>query len=110
MRNSNYSLDNFYFNLPENLVSQFPMDERDRSKLMLVERFTGKTGHFIFSDLVTMLTSGDLLVFNNARVLNGRLYFIRETGGKVEIILIKKKAKEYGLPYQTGRTVLELVR
>ncbi len=92
MEKSSYHLSDFNFTLPEHLIAQYPSDQRDRSRLLYLNRSEGKCSHHNFYQLPDLLKEGDLLVFNNARVINVRAYFRRETGGKVEMILINKKS------------------
>ncbi len=87
-----YTLSDFTFQLPEHLIAQYPSDLRDRSRLLYLNRAGGEYKHYGFFQLPELLRTGDLLVFNNARVINVRIFFQRETGGKVEIILIQKKS------------------
>jgi len=90
MQKKQYTLEDFNFRLPETLIAQTPPHERDKSRLLVLDRKTGEMQHQIFSDIENFLMPGDLLVFNNARVIHGRLFFRRESGGKAELILIKK--------------------
>lgn len=79
----------FYFDLPEELIAQTPMEKRDGSRLLTLDRQTGETKHLHFYDLPKLLRPGDCLVLNNTRVLPARLIGHREhTGGAVEILLL----------------------
>lgn len=81
----------FDYDLPEHFIAQEPADPRDSSKLMHLNRDTGELSHHIFSDIYAMLRPNDVLVMNNTRVIPARLYaFKAETGGKVEILLLKQ--------------------
>lgn len=81
-------VDEFDFHLPRTLIAQYPTPHRGESRLMVLRR-TGETiDHRIFSDLGEYLNPGDLLVMNNTRVLPARLIGHKETGGKVELLLI----------------------
>lgn len=82
----------FYFDLPENLIAQTPLVQRDQSRLMYLDRISGVVKHHIFSDMVDMLNSGDCLVLNNTRVLPARIYGLKETGATVEFLLLKQVA------------------
>ena len=80
----------FYYDLPEELIAQTPLDRRDASRLMTLDRKTGEVTHRHFYDLVDLLQPGDCLVMNNSRVLPARLLGHREpTGGTVEVLLLK---------------------
>lgn len=80
----------FYYDLPEELIAQTPLAQRDASRLMTLDRTTGAVTHRHFYDLVELLHPGDCLVMNNSRVLPARLLGHREpTGGAVEVLLLK---------------------
>ena len=82
----------FYYELPEELIAQTPLQQRDSSRLMTVDRDTGHVGHFHFHDIVDMLNPGDCLVMNNSRVLPARLLGNRiPTMGAVEVLLLNDK-------------------
>lgn len=84
-------IDEFDYNLPEELIAQKPADRRDGSRLLVVHRDSGKLEHKHFFDIVDYLNEGDCLVLNNSKVLPARLYGVKEkTGGKVEFLLIKR--------------------
>lgn len=81
----------FDYHLPSDLIAQTPIEPRDSSRLLVLYRDTGQMEHRYFSDLVEYLQSGDVLVFNDTRVIPARLYGRREdTGGKVELLLITR--------------------
>lgn len=79
----------FYFDLPEELIAQTPLEKRDSSRLLHMDRTTGKTEHLHFYDLPSFLNPGDCLVLNNSRVLPARLIGSRPTGGAVELVLLR---------------------
>ena len=81
----------FYYDLPEELIAQTPLEQRDSSRLMLLDKLTGETGHSVFSRLPEYLKPGDCLVMNDSRVLPARLIGRRETGGAVEVLLLTDK-------------------
>jgi len=83
-----YSLDDYDYPLPEGLIAQQPADRRDNSRLMHLNRSTGDISHFQFSDIGRLLRPGDVLVVNNTEVIPGRLIGRKDTGGKVEILLL----------------------
>ena len=80
----------FYYDLPQELIAQTPIEKRDTSRLLTLDRETGKTEHHHFYELIDMLRPGDCLVMNNSRVLPARLLGIREpSGGHVEVLLLR---------------------
>lgn len=82
----------FNYELPQELIAQTPLEKRDTSRLMTLNKATGETGHYHFYDLPSMLRPGDCLVMNDSRVLPARLLGVREpTGGAVEVLLLKDK-------------------
>ena len=83
------SLDDFQYDLPEELIAQQPAPERDGSKLMVVDRETGTVRHSNFRDLAAWLPPNPLLVINNALVTPARLYGQREGGGLVEAVILE---------------------
>lgn len=78
----------FYYELPEELIAQTPLERRDASRLMLLDRATGEVGHSVFSRLPEYLRPGDCLVMNDSRVIPARLIGHRATGGAVEVLLL----------------------
>ena len=85
----------YYFDLPENLIAQKPIDERSSSKLLCVhnDNFNDR----VFSELPEILSKNDLLVLNNTKVMPSRLFGIKSTGGKVEILLERILDKDIAL-------------
>ena len=81
----------FNYDLPQELIAQTPLDRRDGSRLMTLDKTTGEIGHHHFYDLPQFLRPGDGLVLNNSRVLPARLIGHRPTGGAVEILLLVDK-------------------
>ena len=77
----------FNFDLPEELIAQEPLAERSASRLLALSRASGEYQDHMFTDLVDLLDPGDLLVFNNTRVIPARLFAEKETGGKVEVLI-----------------------
>jgi S-adenosylmethionine:tRNA ribosyltransferase-isomerase len=77
------------FELPESLIAQSPLAERDASRLMVVRRDTGEIEHRRFRDLVDLVTPGDALVLNTTRVLRARLLGTRDSGAPAEVLLLK---------------------
>lgn len=79
----------FYYDLPEELIAQTPLQKRDSSRLMVLDRDTGAVMHKHFFDIVDYLMPGDCLVMNDSRVLPARLLGHRPTGGAVEVLLLR---------------------
>ncbi|MCD8382295.1 MAG: tRNA preQ1(34) S-adenosylmethionine ribosyltransferase-isomerase QueA [Clostridiales bacterium] len=78
----------FYYDLPPELIAQTPLERRDASRLMTLDRRTGAIGHHMFYELPDFLRPGDCLVMNDSRVLPARLIGRRETGGACEVLLL----------------------
>ena len=82
----------FYYDLPKERIAQTPVEPRDHSRLLVMDRFTGKMEHRYFYDIVDYLHPGDLLVINDSRVLPARLYGYKEdTGAHMELLLLEQK-------------------
>lgn len=79
----------FWYDLPEELIAQTPLQDRTASKLLVLDRATGQTEHRHFYDILDYLNPGDCLVMNDSRVLPARLLGCRPTGGAVELLLLK---------------------
>ena len=79
----------FYYDLPEELIAQTPLEQRDSSRLLVLDRNNGNLEHRHFFDIVDFLRPGDCLVLNNSRVLPARLIGHRPTGGAVEVLLLR---------------------
>ncbi len=88
--NKAYSLEDFNYNLPDYLIAQTPSEKRSDSRLLVVNRETSGFIHTNFSSLENFLQKGDLLIFNNTRVLHARIFCERVHGGKVELVLTRK--------------------
>lgn len=85
----------FYYELPQELIAQDPLEHRDSSRLMVLDKNSGEVWHRIFRDVTEYLKPGDCLVINNTKVIPARLYGIREeTGAQIEILLLKRKEKD----------------
>ena len=81
----------FYYDLPEELIAQTPMEPRDMSRLLVVNRKTGSLEHRHFRDIVEYLNPEDVLVINETRVIPARLYGEKEeTGGAIEFLLLRR--------------------
>lgn len=82
----------FYYDLPKERIAQTPVEPRDHSRLLVMDRFTGEMEHRHFYDIVDYLRPGDLLVINDSRVLPARLYGYKEdTGAHMELLLLEQK-------------------
>lgn len=85
----------FYYELPPELIAQDPLEDRSSSRLMVLDRKTGKVSHHVFREITSFLEPGDCLVLNNTKVLPARLLGVREeTGGAVEVLLLKRREKD----------------
>ena len=85
----------FYFELPEELIAQDPLADRSDSRLLLLDKESGRTEHHIFREIVDYLRPGDCLVLNNTKVLPARLMGIKEeTGASIEVLLLKRKEND----------------
>lgn len=95
----------FYYELPEELIAQEPLKDRSSSRLMVLDRKTGEITHKVFKDILQYVKKGDCLVINDTRVLPARLIGHRkETGGKVEILLlVRKNLDEWEVLVRPGR-------
>lgn len=103
----------FWYDLPEELIAQTPLDRRDSSRLLVLDRLTGETAHQHFYDIIDYLQPGDCLVMNDSRVLPARLLGHRPTGGAVELLLLQDCGEKRweclakpGKKMQPGQTVL----
>lgn len=82
--------EDFDFELPEKLIAQTPIDKRDSSKMMVVDKETGNIEHHVFSDIVNLLNKGDVLVLNDTKVMPARLFGVKEdTLAHIEVLLLK---------------------
>ena len=84
----------FYFELPQELIAQDPLEERSSSRLLVLDKHTGAMSHCVFRDVISYLRPGDCLVLNNTKVIPARLLGEREgTGGRVEVLLLKRRGE-----------------
>ncbi len=91
-------LSQFNYKLPEDLIAKYPVNQRDESKLMVVNRETGKIEHKLFKDLVDYFNEDDVMVFNNTKVFPARLYGKKEkTGANIEVFLLRELNPEQKL-------------
>ncbi|MBC2715373.1 MAG: tRNA preQ1(34) S-adenosylmethionine ribosyltransferase-isomerase QueA [Desulfobacteraceae bacterium] len=87
-----YALTDYDYFLPEDLIAQEPVNTRDRSRLLHLKRTSGEISHHQFSSLTDLLKKGDVLVVNNTEVIPARIFGRKETGGKLEILIINYAA------------------
>jgi S-adenosylmethionine:tRNA ribosyltransferase-isomerase len=88
-------LSQFKFNLPRDLVADFPAKNRDESRLMVVNRQTGKIEHKVFKDILNYFDDGDVMILNDTKVFPARLYGNKEkTGAKIEVFLLRELNRE----------------
>ncbi|MBE5891314.1 MAG: tRNA preQ1(34) S-adenosylmethionine ribosyltransferase-isomerase QueA [Lachnospiraceae bacterium] len=85
----------FYYDLPQELIAQDPLEDRSSSRLMVLNKTTGAIQNKIFSDIIDYLNPGDCLVLNNTKVIPARLFGVKEeTGAHVEVLLLKRKEND----------------
>ena len=77
----------FNYNLPDELIAQIPLAQRDASRLLCMDRHTGAINDRYFTDLINLINADDLLVFNDTKVIPARLYGKKQSGGKIEILI-----------------------
>ncbi len=80
----------FYYDLPEELIAQDPLEDRSSSRLLKLDKKTGEFSHHTFKDIIEYLNEGDCLVLNNTKVIPARLFGVRESGASVEFLLLKR--------------------
>src|SRR5690606_19461111 len=91
-------LSHFNFELPKELLAEYPAENRDESKLMVIHRDTGKIEHKMFKDPIDYLDEGDVMVLNNTKVFPARLYGNKEkTGARIEVFLLRELNEEQRL-------------
>ncbi|HIZ79751.1 MAG TPA: tRNA preQ1(34) S-adenosylmethionine ribosyltransferase-isomerase QueA [Candidatus Lachnoclostridium stercorigallinarum] len=85
----------FYFDLPQELIAQDPLEDRSASRLLVLDKDTGEIQHRVFKDIVSYLRKGDCLVINDTKVIPARLYGVKEeTQAKIEVLLLKRREKD----------------
>lgn len=91
----NLQKSDFYFDLPEELIAQDPLEDRSSSRLLVLDKETGETSHHIFKEVINFLNPGDCLVLNNTKVIPARLIGHKEdTGAAIEVLLLKRKEND----------------
>lgn len=93
------------YRLPEGAIAQFPSKDRSHSRLFVLDRSNGRVEHRFFADIIDYLKDGDVLVLNDTRVIPARLFTRKETGGKVEVLLLRELGEGLweALVYPSGR-------
>ena len=82
----------YFYELPQELIAQDPLEDRSSSRLMVLDKETGEVSHHMFREIPSFLKPGDCLVLNNTKVIPARLMGVREeTGGAVEVLLLKRR-------------------
>lgn len=88
-------LSQFNFDLPEELIAEYPSENRDEARLMVIHRDTGKIEHKLFKDLMNYVNEGDVMIRNNTKVFPARMYGNKEkTGAKIEVFLLRELNRE----------------
>jgi S-adenosylmethionine:tRNA ribosyltransferase-isomerase len=88
-------LSQFNFDLPEELIAEYPSENRDEARLMVVHRDTGKIEHKLFKDVIDYIDEGDVMIMNNTKVFPARMYGNKEkTGAKIEVFLLRELNRE----------------
>ncbi|HTO36473.1 MAG TPA: tRNA preQ1(34) S-adenosylmethionine ribosyltransferase-isomerase QueA, partial [Flavobacterium sp.] len=91
-------LSHFNFNLPVDLLAEYPAENRDESRLMVIHRKTGQIEHKLFKDIINYFSDGDVMIMNNTKVFPARLYGNKEkTGAKIEVFLLRELNSEQRL-------------
>ena len=92
---SKMKLSEFDFDLPEELIANYPSENRDDARLMVIHRDTGKIEHKLFKDVIDYFSEGDVMIMNNTRVFPARMYGNKEkTGAKIEVFLLRELNRE----------------
>ena len=88
-------LSEFSFDLPEELIAEYPAENRDEARLMVIHRETGKIEHKLFKDIINYFSEGDVMIRNNTKVFPARMYGNKEkTGAKIEVFLLRELNRE----------------
>ncbi|NRA12452.1 MAG: S-adenosylmethionine:tRNA ribosyltransferase-isomerase, partial [Crocinitomicaceae bacterium] len=84
-------LSQFNFELPEELIAEYPTENRDESRMMVIHRKTGKIEHKLFKDVINYIDEGDVMIMNNTKVFPARMYGNKEkTGARIEVFLLRE--------------------
>ena len=84
-----FDIQDYEYDLPEELIAQVPAERRDQARLLVVDRTVGSFSDRHFSELPFLLEPGDLLVVNNTRVVPARLFGRKESGGRIEVLVLE---------------------
>lgn len=98
-----YKLESYNYDLPPHLIAQFPIVPRDRSRLLVLDRKSGKLDDRIFTDLPLYLEAGDSLVLNETRVIPARLLANKDSGARVEVLLLRKRTDGWEALVKPGK-------
>ncbi|HHV40496.1 MAG: tRNA preQ1(34) S-adenosylmethionine ribosyltransferase-isomerase QueA [Bacteroidales bacterium] len=91
-------LSQFNFDLPAGLIAQYPVENRDESRMMVLHKDTGRTEHLIFKDIIHLMNENDVAIFNNTKVFPARLFGNKEkTGAEIEVFLLRELNKDQRL-------------
>ena len=90
-----YDLKTYDYDLPAGMIAQYPVSPRDSSRLLVLDRFRGNMEDRVFTDIIKYLTPGDTLVLNKTRVIPARLMGFKETGARVEVLLLQKRGRDW---------------
>ena len=92
---SKMKLSEFNFDLPQELIAEYPSENRDECRLMVINRKTRKIEHKLFKDVLSYFDEGDVMILNNTRVFPARMYGNKEkTGAKIEVFLLRELNRE----------------
>ena len=97
-----FDIEDYDYDLPEELIAQVPVPDRDESRLLVVDRSSGSMKDRHFRDLPELLLPGDLLVVNDTRVVPARIFGRKESGGRIEILVLEHADKETRRPRPAG--------
>lgn len=104
------NLKEFDYDLPPERIAQTPLTQRDQSKLLVLHRGTGQIEHRRFTDILHYFKKGDIIVANNSRVIPARLYGRKESGGRVELLLLEQLSDTHWKALVGGRKLVEGVQ
>lgn len=100
-----YDLETYQYELPPELIAQHPVEPRDIARLLVVDKNTGQMHSRVFRNVIEYLEAGDTLVLNETRVIPARLYGVKDTGARVEILLLKKSPRGWEALVKPARRV-----
>ena len=85
----NININDFDYDLPEDRIAKYPLSNRSKSKLLVADAKNNSINHNIFEDVIDMLPNNTSLYINKTRVISGRFYMVKETGGRSELLLVE---------------------